>query len=107
MIYVQSIAQWINGIKKSIANYLVQGFHPEQVELLLLYCSISYVQNYFINRIVHNYRPTCSFLLIAAMMALIGIINIITPTPANTDGPIAMYRNTMDNTICNGADQIR
>ena len=43
----------------------------------------------------------------AAVMTFTGISNIITPTPANTDGPIAMYRNTMDNTICNGADQIR
>ena len=50
---------------------------------------------------------TCSFLPIDAKTALIGIINIITPTPANTDGPIAMYRNIMDNTIWSGADQMR
>jgi len=31
---------------------------------------------------------TCNFLLIDAITALKGIINIITATPANTDGPI-------------------
>ena len=50
---------------------------------------------------------TCSFLVIDAMKALIGIIIIITPTPANTDGPMVMYRNTMANTNCSGADQMR
>ena len=50
---------------------------------------------------------TCIFLSIDTQITLMKISSIITPTPANTDGPIAMYRNTMDNTICNGADQIK
>ena len=54
---------------------------------------ISYGSIYF-----DFYMLTCSFLVIDAMMALIGIINIITPTPANTDGPMVMYRNKMANT---------
>ena len=58
----------------------------------------------------HKQQPhllTCNLLLIDATMLLTGIINIITPTPANTDGPIVMYRNMMANTICRGADQTR